>query len=207
MQDGQNLFDPATSFVGVDWQVDETMTRLIREREIQEVIVVGIYNSPDRLEEYSASTTGLNYAKFIIEELKPMIDKKYRTKSDSANTATIGSSMGGLISFLLSWWHPEIFSQSACLSGSFIWNRDALIKGIAAYNGTKKNIRIYLDAGTKEPMLIGAYEQMIALLKAKGFIEGVDLEHHLIDGGEHNEMSWGSRLAIPLQFLFGTLRK
>src|SRR5262245_16249003 len=74
MQDGQNLFDPATAFAGVDWQVDETLTRLIQDHAVQEVIVVGIYNSPDRLQEYSASTIGLNYAKFMTEELKPFID-------------------------------------------------------------------------------------------------------------------------------------
>lgn len=207
MQDGQNLFDPATSFAGVDWRVDETATALIRAGQIEEIIVVGIYNSPDRLQEYSASPTGRNYARFLIEELKPFIDKKYRTKKDSANTAAMGSSMGGLISFLLSWWHPEIFSQAASLSGSFLWNKNALPTAVEAYSGPKKDIRIYLDVGTKETMLIGNYEQMVGILEAKGFVEGVDFEHHLIEGGQHNEASWGDRLALPMHFLFGTDRR
>lgn len=202
MQDGQNLFDPATSFAGVDWQVDETATRLIRAREIREIVVVGIYNTPDRLQEYSPSTTGLNYARFMIDELKPFVDQRYRTKSDCKNTAAMGSSMGGLISFLLAWWHPEVFCQAACLSSSFLWNKNVLLNGIASYAKPKKQIRIYLDVGTKEVQLYSGYEQMVALLIAKGYVEGVDLEHHVIDGGEHNESSWGSRLAIPLQFLF-----
>jgi enterochelin esterase-like enzyme len=138
----------------------------------------------------------------MAEELKPFIDKKYRTRKDAANTAVMGSSMGGLISFLLTWWHPEIFSQAACLSTSFLWNRNSVLNGVALYNGPKKNNRIYLDVGTHEPMLIGVCEQMISLLLAKGYVEGIDLEHHLIDGGEHNERSWGARLGIPMRFLF-----
>jgi len=203
MQDGQNLFDPATSFAGVDWKVDETATRLIRAREIRELIVVGIYNTPDRLQEYSPSTTGLNYAKFITDELKPFIDKTYHTKPDRENTAAMGSSMGGLISFLLGWWRPDIFYQAACLSSSFLWNKNAVLKGVAAYNGPKKDIRIYVDVGSEETMLFSCYEQMIALLISKGYVEGDNLIHHVIDGAQHNEFSWGSRLAIPLQFLFG----
>jgi enterochelin esterase-like enzyme len=207
MQDGQNLFDPATSFAGVDWRVDETTTRLIREREICEVIVVGIYNTPDRLQEYSPSTTGLNYAKFMTDELKPFIDKTYHTKPDRENTAAMGSSMGGLISFLLGWWRPDVFHQVACLSSSFLWNKNTVLKGVAAYDGPKKGIRIYVDVGSEETMLFSSYEQMIALLISKGYVEGEDLEHHVLEGAEHNELSWGSRLAIPLQFLFGLRRK
>jgi predicted alpha/beta superfamily hydrolase len=207
MQDGQNLFDPATSFAGVDWQVDETATRLIRTREICEMIVVGIYNSPDRLEEYSASAAGLNYARFMIEELKPFMDKTYRAKTDSKNTAAMGSSMGGLISFLLAWWYPEVFYQAACLSSSFLWNRNALIRAIAYYIGPKKEVRYYIDVGSRETLLRSGHDQMTQLLKKKGFVEGVDLEFHVVEGGEHNEASWGSRLGIPLQFLFGTTPK
>ena len=70
MHDGQNLINPKTSFAGKDWQVDETVTRLIAEYKIKEIIVVGINNSNDRLEEYSDSEKGERYGKFLIEDLE-----------------------------------------------------------------------------------------------------------------------------------------
>ena len=100
MHDGQNLIDPKTSYAGRDWQVDETLTRLIKEFKIKEVILVGINNTEDRLEEYSDSEKGERYRKFLIEELKAFVDSKYRTLTDNKNTAIMGSSMGGLASFL-----------------------------------------------------------------------------------------------------------
>ena len=82
MHDGQNLIDPKVAFAGNDWQVDETITRLIKEYKIKEIIVVGISNTSERLEEYSDTEKGVKYLKFIIEELKPFVDSKYRTLSD-----------------------------------------------------------------------------------------------------------------------------
>src|SRR3990167_7589667 len=79
MQDGQNIMDPRTAYIGVDWQVDETVSRLIKVGELQEIIIVGIYNTPERLEEYSDSPKGKNFMKFMVEQLKPFIDKYYRT--------------------------------------------------------------------------------------------------------------------------------
>ena len=79
MHDGQNIMDPRTAYIGVDWQVDENISRLIKSGDLQEIIVVGIYNTPERLEEYSDSVKGKNYMKFMVEQLKPFIDKYYRT--------------------------------------------------------------------------------------------------------------------------------
>src|SRR4030065_2647327 len=92
MHDGQNLIDPKISYAGKDWQVDETVTRLIKEYKIKEVIVVGIYNTGDRLEEYSDTEKGEKDLKFLIEELKPLVDSKFKKLSDSKNTHTLGSS-------------------------------------------------------------------------------------------------------------------
>jgi len=75
MQDGQNVMDPRTAHIGIDWQVDETASRLIKSGNLQEIIIVGIYNTPERLEEYSDSPKGKNYMKFIVDQLKPFIDK------------------------------------------------------------------------------------------------------------------------------------
>src|SRR5262245_24730789 len=96
MHDGQNLFDPATAFAGVPWGIDAIIDRMVRQRKIPEIIVVGIYNTPNRLKEYSAGEAGHQYAQFVIDELKPMIDSTYRTKPERDFTAIAGSSMGGL---------------------------------------------------------------------------------------------------------------
>ena len=79
MQDGQNIMDPKTAYIGKDWRVDETVMKLIKQKKIKEVIVVGIYNSPDRIDEYSWTDKGQNYLKFIVSELKPFIDSNYKT--------------------------------------------------------------------------------------------------------------------------------
>ena len=79
MHDGQNLIDPKTAFAGNDWRVDETAVKLSKAKKMAEIIVIGIYNTPDRLEEYSDSVKGDLYLKFIVEELKPFIDNNYRT--------------------------------------------------------------------------------------------------------------------------------
>jgi len=182
MHDGQNLFDPATAFAGQDWAVDQAASKLILSRRIEEPIIVGIYNTRDRIQEYSISPTGLRYAQFIAAELKPFIDRTYRTKPDAANTGVMGSSMGGLCSFLLAWWYPQVFSMAGCMSSSFLWNDNQIIKEVFCYSGPKKNIRIYLDVGTEEHQLIPGFEQMVSLLKQKGYKKGEDLEYYLSKG-------------------------
>jgi enterochelin esterase-like enzyme len=119
MHDGQNVIDPRTSYSGFDWHADEVADSLIRTGAIDEIIIVGMYNSPDRIPEYSDSDLGKAYAKFITGTVKPFIDSLYRTNPDREHTAVMGSSMGGLISFLCVWWYPEIFSKAGCLSSVF----------------------------------------------------------------------------------------
>ena len=116
MHDGQNIVDPYASFAGADWRVDEVADSLIKVNSIEEIIVVGIYCTKDRVPEYSDMPLGRAYADFVVHSLKPMIDSTYRTKPDRKHTATMGSSMGGLISFLFAWWYPEVFSEAGCRS-------------------------------------------------------------------------------------------
>jgi len=108
LHDGQNVFDASTSYGGVEWRVDEAAESLIKEGKIKKLIIAGIYNDRDRDNEYTPSVdpeegTGggaENYAKFIIEEVKPFIDSNYRTLPDAENTAIMGSSLGGSALFI-----------------------------------------------------------------------------------------------------------
>lgn len=205
MHDGQNVIDPRTSLTKVDWGIDETVDKLYKEGKMQEIIVVGIYNSPDRLTEYSDSPVGNDYMDFLIHELKPFIDSKYRTLPDRKNTATMGSSMGGLISFLLVWKHSDVFSKAACLSTWFPNDNDKAYKMVENYQGPKKDIKIYLDHGDRgmESVAVEPVQRMRDLLIQKGFIPGKDLDYYYAKGAEHNEASWAARLSRPVLFLFG----
>src|SRR6185503_14814690 len=137
MHDGQNVFDPGTSFGGVDWGVDETMTRLIREGKVRPAIVVAIWNTAKRYQEYmpqkplagtTSHSTGFgstiqnseiisdNYLRFLVTELKPFIDRTYRTKTGRADTFTMGASMGGLIAAYAMTEYPEVFGGAGCVS-------------------------------------------------------------------------------------------
>src|SRR5258708_36688308 len=115
MQDGQTLFDPRFSFTGVDWGVDQAIVRGTKAGRIPPTIVVGIWNTNLRLREYSPWDMGTNYSRFLIEELMPEVNKRFRTLTGPDHTAVMGSSMGGLISFWLCWKHPEVFGRGACL--------------------------------------------------------------------------------------------
>jgi len=199
MHDGQNIMDPKTSYAGMDWCVDETLTKLINQNKVEEIIVVGIYNSADRLSEYSDSEKGQNYMKFIIDELKPFIDAEYRTLADKENTAVMGSSMGGLISFLITWNYPDVFSKAGCLSSSFYYHDDMAIKLVKDYSGPKKNIKIYIDHG-EDGLVRG--QKMFCALNKKGYLIGSDIDYYYAPGAEHNEKEWAARLERPLLFFF-----
>ncbi|MBI5022260.1 MAG: histidine kinase [Ignavibacteriales bacterium] len=202
MHDGQNVFDPATSFIGYDWHVDEVADSLIKAGKIQEMIVVGVYNTPDRSDEYSDTKLGRAYMKFIIEKVKPLIDTTYRTFPDRVNTSTMGSSMGGLISFLLVWNHSEIFSQAGCISPVF---RDALTNAVEKYEGYDKQIRIYIDNGGigLDKELQPGCDRMLVSLQTIGYSIGKNLEWYLDANAEHNEHAWAARVWRPLLFMYG----
>mgnify|MGYP005841894525 FL=1 len=199
MHDGQNIMDPKTAYVGKDWRVDETVMKLIKQKKIKEIIVVGIYNSPDRLDEYSWSEKGQNYLKFIVSELKPFIDSTYKTISDKDNTAIMGSSMGGLISFYAAWHYPDVFSMAGCMSSSFYYNNDRSIRQVEEYNGPKKHIKFYIDHG-EDGSVRG--QRMFVALSQKGYVIGQDIDYYYAPGAEHNEKEWAARLERPLLFFF-----
>lgn len=205
MHDGQNIIDPRTSFGGHDWRVDEVADSLMRANKMAEIIIVGIYNSPDRAPEYSDSELGRGYINFVATELKPLIDQTYRTKPDAKNTAVMGSSMGGLSAFLFVWQRPEIFSKAGCLSSAFLWEDNKILKEVKNYSGRKKPIRVYLDDGSEglEARLKPGYDEMVQLLQEKGYKRGVDLEYFYDEGAPHNEAAWAKRVWRPLLFMFG----
>jgi pimeloyl-ACP methyl ester carboxylesterase len=205
MHDGQNLFDPGLSFCGNDWKVDETATRMIRAKKLREFMVVGISNSPDRMEEYNlGKPLGRAYAAFLLEHVKPFIDETFRTLPGPENTAIMGSSMGGLISFQLGWHFPETFGMAGCLSSSFQFCRTRLFRDVAQDPHPVRPVKFYLDTGELEPPIVSVFHRMRDLLLERGYTEDENLLAYFDQGATHSEAAWANRLHVPLTWFFGT---
>jgi len=216
MHDGQNLFDGATSFIpGQEWRVDETAERLIAARKIEPLIVVGVYNTQDRIDEYTpAADTKYKkggkadlYGRMLVEELKPFIDSHYRTKRDANHTGLGGSSLGGLASLYLALKYPNIFARAAVVSPS-VWFANKQIVHYVEVQQSKPNVRIWLDIGTKEGRTSEAKQTVedTRLLRdtlvKKRWKVGRDLNYFEAEGAEHNEAAWAARVESIVTFLF-----
>jgi len=206
MHDGQNIIDPATSTFQIDWQLDEAADSLIRKKLIEPIIIVGIYNTSDRDEEYSDELLGYTYLKFITDSLKPFIDRNYRTLTGSEHTATGGGSLGALISFIQVWEYPDVFSKALCFSPAFKIERYDFVDNVMMFNGEKKSIKIYIHNGDSEldTKLQPGVDEMILALKNQGFINGEDYYYFKAKNSQHGERDWSKSIWRALIFLFGT---
>ena len=254
LHDGQNVFSSAGTnccFGWGSWEVDKTVDRLVAEGRMQEILMVAVDHPRSRYKEYRGSlhledgkvrkpprgarTDDLDnarfeaYANFLIKELKPRIDREYRTLKSAVNTGVMGSSLGGICSLSLAWENPKTFGLAASLSGSFdIEKSNFLRQVLPSHRGKPKPIRIYLDTGTID--YTGDddgrrhTDAVAAALRSLGWKEGKDLQRftdlHLLSESElerkglrhdkwseaktsqHNEFYWRLRAWRPLVFLF-----
>jgi len=201
-QDGQNLFDASFSFGGHEWHMDEIADSLIRAGATDEFIIVGIDNTHDRWQEYSGTEVGRKYLDFIVHRLKPFVDSVYRTRADRENTAMLGSSMGGLISFYMLWLHPDVFSKAACLSGGFAYDPGDIVDSAGRSTARLAGTRIYLDCGDRDLDLhfLPDNRKMAGYLSRDARLKAV---FKIFPGATHNEQAWAGRIWEPLVFLFG----
>ena len=230
MHDGQNLFDPALSYIGVDWGMDEAMTKLATEGSVREAIIVGVWNTPKRFQEYmpakAITDSGLpeswqdmawmtkerivsdGYLRFLVEELKPFIDTTYRTLPGRDDTFIMGSSMGAFISLYALTEYPGIFGGAGCVSIHWPLGDGIVIDYLAKHLPERGANRIYFDFGTAT--LDAGYEpyqrRADSVLKAAGWREGLDFLTRKYPGAEHSERAWRSRVGVPLEFLLGPAR-
>ncbi|HEX2090845.1 MAG TPA: alpha/beta hydrolase-fold protein [Longimicrobiaceae bacterium] len=208
MHDGQNLFDRATSF-GEEWEVDQTLEAAAEEG--LEAIVIGISNLGEkRLDEYSpweepkhgAGGRGDDYLAFIVETLKPVVDRDFRTLPEREHTGIAGSSMGGLISLYGFFHRPETFGFTGVMSPALWYGERKIFDYVEAapFTGGK----IYVDVGTREGREeLADVRRLRDILVEKGYRKGKDFLYVVEMGGAHNEQAWARRLRQEMQFLLG----
>lgn len=212
LHDGQNLFEGATAFVpGQDWHVSDTAEERITSGAVEPLIIVGIYNAgKHRIDEYTptrdrkqgAGGDAALYGQMLTRELKPFIDKTYRTLPDPANTGLGGSSLGGLVTLFLGMLHPDIFGKLAVLSPSVWWDNRVILKLVRMVD-PKPRLQIWLDIGTGEggKHVLNARALRDELLKA-GWVPGADLIYAEIPEAGHSEAAWAARVGPLLEYLF-----
>ena len=212
LQDGQNLFDPATAFFGQDWRADITADALIRAGVIEPAILVGVYNTGvRRISEYTPTRDparrkggkGDRYSQMLARELKPFIDSQYRTRK--TGHAVGGSSLGGLVALEAALLYPRVFAAAAVLSPSVWWDRRSILEMVRNYKAPERP-RLWLDSGTQEGESPEAVIEDLRLLRdallQKGWREGTTLHYLEAAGAGHNEQAWGARFAAVLEWLF-----
>lgn len=221
LHDGQNLFDIKTAAFGVEWQVDESVTALIQQQLIEPVIIVGIWNTPDRIDEYTTTISkqlgkggkGETYIRFLVEELKPAIDREYRTLSDSENTLIGGSSLGGLISIHAWYNRPDCFGKCLAFSPSLHWDDERLLVELAAVHRIAPSGQLWLSMGTHEGRSeetrdtnVNRARRLAELLKQTDRHSAERIEYLEVQGGQHNEAAWAVQFPLALQFVLGKPR-
>ncbi len=216
LQDGQNIFDAATAFGGYEWSADETAQRLVEQKLIEPVIIVAVANAGEnRIHEYCPTrgrieegkrkrSKGLlrHYGSFLINELKPFIDARYRTLTEADYTGLGGSSLGGLATLCLGLWFPHVFRRLMVMSPSIWWDDEVLYKMVEAIDEeARPPLKIWLDTGTNEPGWQRASLLRDGLVE-KGWRLHDDLHYFEDHGAGHTESAWAHRFDAALRFLY-----
>lgn len=219
MHDGQNLFDPRAAFAGQTWRVPETLDAgidaLDASLHLPEVIVVGPENAgAARIYEYTPTRDagrgdgggGDLYLKFLVEELKPVIDRDLRTLPAADKTALAGSSLGGLITAYAGIKRGDVFGRAGVFSPSTWWDERFIVSALAK-SGMPRPRRVYLDCGDSGPSSDGVTDtrDLAATYRSLGYRDDVDFRFVVEAGGTHDEPSWARRLPAALRFLLAGL--
>ena len=217
LNDGQNLFEPSTSFTGVEWGVDETADRLIRERVVPPMIIVGIDNTgKDRFREYMPHRSlqpvmlrvqGQRYPNFLIKEVMPFVARNYRVASGPENTGLGGSSLGALISLYTAAARPGVIGRLLLESPSLWASNRQMIRESREVKRWPE--RIFLATGTAEAgradrdrSMVDDIRELAAIFGRAGL--GQNRFRLFVDeGATHHESAWARRFPEALTFLFG----
>lgn len=234
MHDGQMLFDSTVTWNGQEWEADEVMSRLISAGKTRRCIIVGVDNTWDRLDEYfpdkslqyanggkprvGEKAKGDAYLRFMVNELKPFIDERYKPLTTREHTFMMGSSMGGLISMYALCEYPQVFGGAVCmsthLSMNFFnpkFNSEAWAAGFRDY--VKDHLPeantclLYMDCGDAgyDSQYIPYEYKIVKMIQSMGW----DSDHFMdrvFCGHDHNETFWAQRLHYPLKFILSVVK-
>ncbi len=243
MHDGQMLFDGRTTWNKQEWRVDEVASELMAKHAVRPFIVVGIWNAgtaraPEyfpqkafetlprdvqialydyyakRINAASVPVYSNRYLRFLVNELKPFVDRQYAVDSKRDSTFVAGSSMGGLISMYALAEYPDVFGGAACLSThwpGFADKRDnnrvpdAMIAYVERHFPASGQHTVYFDYGTEMLDALYAEHQLRVdeVLRRKGY-SAKDWQSREFKGADHSEQAWSARLHVPLRFLLGS---
>lgn len=220
LNDGQNLFESSTSFTGVEWGVDETADRLIRERVVPPMIIVGIDNAgKERFREYMPHRSlqpmmlrvqGQRYPKFLTREVMPFIARNYRVATGPENTGLGGSSLGALISVYTAAVRPGLIGRLLLESPSLWASNRQMIRESREIKRWPE--RVFLATGTAEAGRADKDRSMVDDVRELGAIFGRAglganrLRLFIEEGANHHESAWARRFPEALSFLFGSPR-
>jgi predicted alpha/beta superfamily hydrolase len=215
LNDGQNLFDPATAFAGVHWQVGETATRLIAEKKIRPLIIVGIDNTKSRASEYIPYKTkdprvmnpkGTCYPEFLQTEVMPLIEERYPVLKRPEDTGLGGSSLGGLITLYTHLAAPRMFGRLLIESPSLLVANGKILEECRRFRLWPE--RMYVAMGTREvgnaekdAKVVDGVRELEKILREAGLNEE-RLKVRIEEGAAHNESAWAGRFPEALEFLY-----
>lgn len=206
LNDGQNLFNEATSFAGIEWRVDEALEQLIQNGDIEPMIVVGIANTEKRDAEYTPGQSLSAYSQMIATEIKPMIDKRYRTKPGRGNTAIGGSSLGGLAAIGVAQAQPEVFGQVIALSPWLSLDDQPAADLLGHDLKGLSDTGIYFDMGDTPTDNYPAGADPVADAEAfSAALDSAGVAHTsaIIEGADHHEDDWAARIVDVFKLVYG----
>lgn len=221
LHDGQNVFHPA--YNGQSWNLHRIVDRLIAAGRMQEIIMIGAANMElARADEYTHDLEGVDYARdkveivprgelyerFLIEELKPYIDALLRTKSGPADTALLGSSRGGQVTYHIGMRRPDVFGMIGIMSPYLYYvNPENLAETrmYASFGELRPLSRIWIDTGGREGTLIleKHVAALVGELLAAGYEPNRQLAYYFDPEAAHTESDWEARAELPLLHFFG----
>ncbi len=212
--DGQNLFTDSESFSGQAWQLDRILGDLISSGQIEPLILVAIdHAGSGRLAEFAhqdrihdgqlISARGCLYEEFLANELKPYIDRRFRTQPEPRASALMGSSMGGLVSLNIGLRRCHQFGAIAALSPSCWWNPDRLKADLLQYQAALTGLKIWFDIGGREGRYGDEIEKIAADIAQLSENNEEMFRYYLDPAADHSESAWRNRVHLPLKFLFG----
>lgn len=215
LNDGQNLFERATAFAGVEWQVDETADRLIRQEVIPPTIFVGIDNAQnERMKEYLPYRSfsppilrprGQRYPEFLTKEVMPFLGERYRITRSPEQTGLGGSSMGAVIALYTVMDCPGMVGRLLLESPSLFIAHRRLLKYSRYFR--QWPAKIFLAIGTRESgredkdrQVVEDVRELEQIMRRAGLGED-RLRVKIEEGATHSEEAWARRLPEGLSFL------